>query len=124
VGAGGSLEASFALRGEVPAGAWRLVGDGIIVEAVDVTFDILWRRSERADLTVVSWQHHIDPLPGGEYLAQAFEDTATGAALDWRDGDLLVPRFTAASASSPQAYIPNGDGATAGGRIPFIELPR
>lgn len=108
----------------MPAGEWHLVADGIIIEAVDVTFELLWRRDGRADVEIASWNHHFDPIGGGAFEAQPFEDTAQGAAIDFEAGDLLVFRYSGESATSPTAYIPNGDGDLQGGRIPFIDLPQ
>jgi hypothetical protein len=52
-----------------------------------------------------------------------YEVTAIGAAVDVEDGDLLVLRYTGASASLPMAYVPNGDGPRTQGRFPSIDLP-
>lgn len=123
MGAGSSLEAAFSLRGPIAAGTWRLVGDGIILEPVDVTFEIIWRHGG-ADDVLATFEHHFDPLPNSAYVAQAFEDTAEVDAVDASSGDLLVLRYSGQSASLQMAYIPDGEGDHAGGRIPFIELPR
>jgi hypothetical protein len=71
----------------------------------------------------VSWQEDILPGPN---VSQAvpIELTATGAAVAVEDGDQLVFRYTGESGDLPMAYVPNGEGANTGGRIPFIELPR
>jgi len=122
VGAGGSQEAEFTLQGDVPAGEWHLVGDGIIVQSVDVRFEIVWRKAA-GDVTVASWDHHFDPLPNSSFDAQPFEVTAQGAALTGATGDQLILRYTGTNSSQPMAYIPNGDGELAHGRIPFIDLP-
>lgn len=106
----------------MPAGEWHFVGDGIILESVDVVFEVLWRHGG-SDTTIATWMHHFDPLPNNEYKAQAFEATADGAAIDAANGDLLVLRMSGESASNPMAYVPNGDGANAEGRIPFLDLP-
>jgi len=107
----------------VPAGTWHLIGDGIITESVDVHFEMLWRRTGVADVTVATWDHHFDPLGGGNFDAQAYEADATGTAIDFQAGDKLVFRYTGASLSNVNAYVPNGDGAVANGRIPSITLP-
>lgn len=122
MGAGGSLEAAYRLRGPIAAGTWRLVADGIITEPVDVRFQILWRAGS-VDTELAAFTHHFDPLPGGGYSAQAFEETAEVQAVAAAAGDQLIFRYAGESESLPMAYIPNGDGDLVGGRIPFIELP-
>lgn len=122
MGAGRSQEATFVLRGDLPGGQWTLVGDGIIIEPVDVSFDVFVRRGA-SELPVVSWDHHFDPRAGGSFDATPFEAAAAGLAIDQRDGDVLVLRYTGASAASMNAYIPNGDGARQNGRIPHLILP-
>ena len=128
MGAGSSHEAEFVLLDDVPAGSYQLVADGIIVESVDVTFELIWRRPSRvpADMVVATWQHHFDPLGGGNFDATPFEVSAQGAAIDYEPGmdDQLVWRYSGANSTTPMAYIPNGDGAVANGRIPHITLPR
>jgi len=125
VGAGRSQEAEYTLLDDVPAGRWRLVADGIIVFPVDVTFEIIHRQAAGGDVPIAMWQHHFDPLPMG-FEAQAYEVTADGPAIDQQPGDELIFRYTGTNTEPTQtmAYIPNGDGAEAGGRIPFIVLPR
>jgi hypothetical protein len=125
VGAGGSLEAAYSLGDPIPAGTWRLVADGIILEVVDVRFEILLRRGDGSeDIELASFEHHFEPLPGGAYEAQPYEATADVVAVEPAPGDQLIFRYSGESASMPMAYIPNGDGELTGGRIPFIELPR
>jgi hypothetical protein len=124
VGAGSSLEAAFALREPIAAGTWHLVADGIIIEPVDVRFQILWRHADgSSDTELAAFTHHFDPLDGGVYHAQAYEQTAEVDAVAALAGDGLVLRYTGDSESLGMAYVPNGDGDIAGGRIPFIELP-
>jgi len=97
------------------------VGDGIIVEPVDVRFEIIWRDSN-SDHRVALFDHHFDP-PSSGFDAVPYEDTTDGTAADASAGDQLILRITGGNSTSPSAYIPNGDGASANGRIPFIELP-
>lgn len=125
MGAGRSQEAEFTLLGDVPAGEWRLVADGIIVFPVDVTFEIIWRQAAGTDVPIAMWQHHFDPLPVG-FEAQPYEVTADGPMITQEPGDQLIFRYTGNNTEATQtmAYIPNGDGAIASGRIPFITLPR
>lgn len=124
MGTGGSREAAFDLVDSVPAGTYVLVADGIITAAVDVTFEIIWRRTDPpTDTVLASWQQHFEPLPDGRYDAQPLELTARASAIDYQPGDQLVFRYTGVNATVAMAYIPNGDGARANGRIPYLTLP-
>ncbi len=122
MGAGGSQDAPFALRAGVAAGTYHLVLDAVIVDSVDVTFDLIWRRGS-TDTILAEWPAHYDPLPGGNYDAQAFEYDETCPAITFKAGDQLVFRYTGANTTSSEAYIPNGDGSVTHGRIPNITLP-
>ncbi len=122
MGAGRSLEAEFTLLGDVPAGEWRLIADGIIIFPVDVRFEIIWRQAAGADVPIAMWDQHFDPRPQG-FDAQAYEVSAQGPAIDQQPGDQLIFRYTGTNATQPMAYIPNGDGELAMGRIPYIVLP-
>lgn len=104
------------------AGTYHVICDAIIIQSVDVTFDLIWRRGG-TDMSVATWQHHFEPLGGGVYHAQPYEVDEPGTAIDFQSGDELVFKFTGTS-TSLQAFIPNGDGATAMGRIPNITLPQ
>jgi hypothetical protein len=123
VGAGSSLEAVYRLQGPIPAGTWRLVADGIILEVVDVTFEIIWRSASGGDEVLAEFTQSFSPLPGGAYRAQAYEVTADVGAVPAEQGDQLVFRYSGEGSELPMAYIPNGDGEGLGGRIPFIDLP-
>ena len=122
MGPGGSQEAPFDLRASVHAGTYHVACDAIIIGSVDVTFTLIWRRGQ-ADTNLAQWTRHWDPLPGGVYDAQAYEIDMAGAAIDWQAGDQLVFRYAAANTTTPNAFIPNGDGFHANGRIPSITLP-
>jgi hypothetical protein len=122
VGPGGSQEAAFALKGSVGAGTYHLVLDSIIIKPVDVTFDLIWR-SGATDISLATWTQHFDPLPGASYDAQPFEFDEPCGAITFKAGDQLVFRYTGANTTSTEAYIPNGDGSHANGRIPNISLP-
>jgi hypothetical protein len=122
VGAGRSLEAAYPLASSIPAGAWTFVLDGIVLEAVDVRFELL-HRSGGGDTALASFDQHFDPLPGGGYRAQAFEREEDLPKVDAGDGDRLVLRFTGDGSDLMMAYIPNGDGELTGGRIPYLDLP-
>lgn len=122
MGPGGSQEAAYTLKAIEPAGTYHFVLDAVIVKPVDVTFDLLWRRGT-TDTPLASWTVHYDPLPSGNFDAQPFEYDEDCAAIPWQKGDELVFRYTGANTTSQEAYIPNGDGSHANGRIPHIELP-
>jgi hypothetical protein len=122
VGAGSSLEAAYALVEPIDAGTWRLVADGVVLDAVDVRFEILWR-ADAGDTRIAAWDHHFDPLPEQQFRAQAFDESADAPAVAAAAGDQLVFRYTGSGSTLSMAYIPNGDGESAGGRIPFIDLP-
>ncbi|MEO7734595.1 MAG: hypothetical protein ABIY55_26805 [Kofleriaceae bacterium] len=121
MGLGESQDAAFPLRADVPAGAYHVQCDSIITESVDVTFSLILRRGA-ADTTLVEWMQHWEPLASG-YTAQAYEVDEVAPAIRFQPGDQLVFRYAGASKNSPDAFIPNGDGAGAGGRIPSITLP-
>lgn len=122
MGAGRSQEAEYTLRGDLPAGEWKLAGDGIILEAVDVHFEVFVRRADTTEVPIVEWMHHFERLPMG-FDAQAFDATADGPAVTFIEGDQLILRYSGAGSVSTMAYQPNGDGALAHGRIPFLTLP-
>jgi hypothetical protein len=122
VGAGRSQEAGIELRDDLPAGSWTLVADGIILQSVDVLFEVVVRRAG-GDVPVVSWQHHFDPRSEG-FAAVPFEESATGPAVKRRAGDILLFRYTGNNATSMNAYVPNGDGPRQSGRFPNLTLPR
>lgn len=126
MGSGGSsqptsLDASFDLRASVPAGTYHVVCDAIITASVDTTFSLIWRRGT-TDTTVAQWMRHWDAVPGN-FDAQAYELDIAGTAIDFQPGDQLVFRYAASNTTGIHAFIPNGDGVNAHGRIPNITLP-
>lgn len=123
MGAGGSQEAEFLLLDDIPAGTWTLVADGIIVYPVDVEFELIYRRAS-GDTAIGTWNTHFDPLPDG-FDAQPYEVTVTAPAFSFTEGDQLIFRYTGTNTqpNQPMAYVPNGDGIRANGRIPYIDLP-
>jgi hypothetical protein len=125
VGAGSPLEAAARLAGPIPAGRWHLIGDGIVVDPTDITYEMVWRGGA-GDVVLASVVHHFDPPPAGpdRYKAVRFETDVEGVAAEAASDDQLVFRFKATPAASPQPFIPNGDGFVANGRIPSIALPR
>lgn len=122
MGPGGSQEAAYDLRAAVHAGTYHVECDAIIIGPVDVTFTLIWRR-DQTDTNLAQWTRHWDPLPGGGYDAQAYEVNEATPAIDYQAGDQLVFRYAASNTTTPNAFIPNGDGARANGRIPSITLP-
>ena len=122
MGTGSPQEAEFTLLADVPAGEWLLVADGIITRPVDVTFELIWRRRDAGDVAIATFQHHFDPLPSG-FSAQPFEARMAGQALTDAAGDQLIFRSRGANTDTTMAYIPNGDGFRAMGRIPYVDLP-
>ncbi len=125
MGAGRSLEAAYRLAGRIPGGTWTFVLDGICLDAVDVHVELLLRAGpgDGDERELAALDHHFDPLPGGEYRAQAFEEDAGLDAVEAASGDRLVLRFTGDESDLMMAYIPNGDGDLTGGRIPYLDLP-
>ena len=122
MGAGRSLEAAYSLSGPIQAGPWVLVSDAIVTESVEVTIEILLR-SGAGDEVLVSFEEQLEPLPDDEYAAQPYEQAFELPRVDAEAGDQLVLRYTGAGSVDMMAYIPNGDGANTGGRIPYLDLP-
>lgn len=110
----------------MPAGEWRLVCDGVIIDPVDVTFEILWRHEDGSEDTLLaSWEQHFDPIGGGVFDAQPCELTAeTDVRIDFEPGDQLIYRYSGEGTEVPMAYIPASEGVNVAGRIPHIDLPR
>lgn len=123
MGAGGSLEAAYDLKASVPAGAYHCIIDAIIIRPVDVTFDLIWRRGT-TDTVLATWDAHFDPLPGASFDAQAYELDVDAPAIDFEPGDQFVFRYSATNTTETNAWIPNGDGTLANGRIPNFTLPK
>jgi len=122
VGPGGSQEASFDLRAGVHAGMYHVICDAVIIGPVDSAFTLIWRRGQ-TDTTLAQWVQHWEPLPGGAFDAQPYEVDMAAPAIDWQAGDQLVFRYAAMNTTTPEAFIPNGDGQLSHGRIPSIALP-
>lgn len=123
MGPGGSQEAEWSLTADVPAGTYRLVCDAIIIRAIDVTFDLVWRH-EGGDTMLATVDQHFEPAPGGALGAQACDLDLEAPAIDFTPGDQLIFRYSGANSTSMNGFVPNGDGPTAGGRIPNIRLPQ
>lgn len=124
MGPGGShLDAAFALRAVVPAGAYHVECDAVITASIDVAFTLIWRRGA-TDTMLAQWMKHWDPLVGS-FDAQAYEVDMAAPAVDYQPGDQLVFRYAGngAPGTLSEAFIPNGDGRNSNGRIPAITLP-
>jgi hypothetical protein len=124
VGSGGSLDAEYELRADVPAGAYHVICDNIIIQPVDVAFALVHRRGGADLAELASWTQHFEPLGGGNYRAQAYELDVAAPALRFKRGDQLVFRYTGLASTGMMTFIPNGDGRLTGGRIPSLTLPR
>lgn len=99
-----------------------------MLNAADVTFDVLWRDASGTDHAIASATHHFDPQPSG-FDAVPFETDVAGVKADARGNDRLVLRFTATPSTPPVTaneiyYVPNSDGANAMGKIPSLTLPK
>jgi hypothetical protein len=123
VGPGRSQEAPYDLKASVPAGAYHVVYDGIIIAPVDVTFDLIHRRGSN-DTLLATWTQHFEPNAGGGFMAQPFEMDVDAPAIDFAGGDQLVYRYTGAASTVNMAYIPVGFPESEGGRQTNITLPR
>jgi hypothetical protein len=123
VGSGGSQDAEYKLKADVPAGAYRVICDHIIIASVDVVFELIHRRGG-ADVQLATWTEHFEPIGGGVFRAQPYERDVEAPAIDFESGDELVFRYTGTGSTAMMGFIPNGDGHITGGRIPHIMLPR
>ena len=122
MGAGSSQEAPYDLKASVKAGTYRFVLDCIVITSVDTTFELMHRRGSD-DTVLVTWSQHFDPLPEG-FDAQTYELDQQAPAIDFTPGDQLVFRYSGSNTTTAMAFIPNGDGELAEGRIPNITFPR
>jgi hypothetical protein len=136
VGVGDSLEAAYALRGPVPAGVFRLVGDGILagegVTFMDVRFDVLHRpmAGGGGEALLVRFENRFVRDLSARFRAVRYERAAEGPGTSMStptpaggSPGLLVLRVTALDGSVGGSFILNGDGDRAGGRIPRLDLP-
>jgi hypothetical protein len=100
------------------------VCDGVIIDPVDTTFELIWRTAGGADTVLATWTEHFDPIGGGVFDAQPCQLSAEAIAIDFAPGDQLVYRYTGEGTALNMAYIPAGDGELVNGRIPYIDLPQ
>jgi|KBSSwiStaDraftv2_1062776.scaffolds.fasta_scaffold176523_3 hypothetical protein len=73
-------------------------------------------------MVIASVTHTFPPAStsGNPYASVAFESFVDGLAAPASPGDEIILKFSTISGSS---YIPNGDGAIAGARVPNLTLP-
>jgi hypothetical protein len=119
------MDAAFALRASVPAGTYHIVCDSVITAPIDMTFSLIWRHGA-VDTVLAQWSKHWEKaVPAGNYDAQPYEVDMTAPAIDHVAGDQLVFRYAGngPAGTLAEAYIPDGDGVHANGRIPSITLP-
>jgi hypothetical protein len=95
--------------------------DCIVTASVDVKFELMTRQGGDS-VVLASWSKHFDPSATG-YDAQAYEVDKSAAAIELVAGKQLVLRYSTAATAKADAWIPNGDGKLAHGRIPNITLP-
>jgi hypothetical protein len=105
----------------VPSGAYHFVLDCIVIAPVDVKFELMARHGTDT-VVLATWTKHFDPLSTG-YDAQPYEVDKQADAIEYAAGDELVFRYVASNTTKAEAWIPNGDGELAHGRIPSIRLP-
>jgi hypothetical protein len=113
------------MTGPIKAGSWHLVGDGIVLYPVDITFAVLWRDAA-GEHPIASFTHHFDP-PSAGFDAVQYEDDAIGVAAKAKPNDTLILRMTAADGGQPadtMLWIPNGDAEKTKGRDPSLTLPK
>ena len=105
----------------MPAGTYHFVLDCIVTSSADITFE-LFARHDGNDRGLARWAKRFDPA-SNIANAQAYDVEKQADAIEWTAGDQLVLRYTAEGSTDAEAWIPNGDGTLARGRIPSIALP-
>ena len=130
-----TLEAAYTLYGPIPAGRWRLIGDGILTGAgvtnITVQFEVRLRPraavTDTQDKVLVSAQNTFQRDLQDPFAPVLFETAVDGLAADAVAGDRLIWRIHALRGDSGAMYIPNGDGDRRGqfpgARIPRLDLP-
>ena len=130
MGAGSApFEAPYDLPAPIEAGTWHIVADGIVWADCDVTFDLLLRHAAGGeDTTIVTFTHHYvahrrddGTIEVGK--AVPYVESKSAARVDMQPGDHLIWRHQVSGSTAIIAGAPNGDGPTAEGRFPFIDLP-
>jgi hypothetical protein len=113
------------MKAPIAAGTWKIVGDGIALSSADLKFSVLWRKAgTQTDQVMLTFEHHFDPDASHPFDAVAFDGTATGAAFG-SPGDLLQLEIevTDSHPAGTSQWIPNGDGSSAQGRLPYLTTP-
>ncbi|HVK72004.1 MAG TPA: hypothetical protein VM734_01735 [Kofleriaceae bacterium] len=93
---------------------------------IDMRFEVLWRKAAGGDdVPIVSWEHHFEPNADNPNRAQSHDFRGDGARVGPNaTGDQLIFRYTGLTQGTiPMAWIPNGEGERAMGRIPYLALP-
>ena len=128
MGVGDSLDASFVLRGPLGTGTAALVGDGVLtgdaVTEMTVKWELFLRGPDDATKPVLlaTWNAMYARNPDARFDAVKYEDARLipgGGAF----GDRLTLHMTPTGGGPNAFFLPNGDGATAKGRIPRLDLP-
>lgn len=130
----GYLEATYPLRGDVPQGAWGMVGDGIVfgtgAARITVRFEVRRRPAgglpgdDSRDLLLASAQHTFVRDTTQPFSAVPFSATVPGLGARFVSDDLLVYRFVLVSGDTGALYVLNGDGQKTSGQIPHLDLPK
>ena len=110
------------------------MGDGILTGAgaseAWVRFDVLWRPASAADggssdeHPLCSFTNRFLRNPAGPFLAVPYAADATAPGAETVLGDQLLLRMTLLSGSPGVFFAPTGDGASAQGAIPHLDLAR
>ncbi|MSP59813.1 MAG: hypothetical protein EXR72_05630 [Myxococcales bacterium] len=128
MGVGHPLELTYPLPGPLPAGAYHLFADGVIVGRPTARFEILWRRAGAADTPIVAFTHAyvLPSTDAGTPSSGAlqYDAIADGAPIAARSGDQLAFKVTVASANVDDEYIPISEHpSTPTARMLHIEIP-
>jgi hypothetical protein len=98
-----------------------VIADGVVTSAVDVQFDLIWRRGS-TDMPLASWMQHF-PAPVGVNFYVPYEVDEDAPAIDFEAGDQLIYRYTGTNGNNADAYEPNGDN-NGTGRDTQLTLPK
>lgn len=128
MGVGDSLEAAFGLSGPIPAGTWGLSLDGLVAGPsatfMVVRFELLLRPMTGADVVFLRLEHRYPRDPLNRFGAVRLRTSTPAPEVRASQGDRLVLRATGLDGEAGSSFIYNGDGASTGGEIPRLDLPR
>lgn len=128
MGVGDSLDATYVLKGALETGAATLVGDGLLtgdgVTEIGVRWELFLRGADDTTPPVLlaTWEHTYVRDPVARFDAVKYEE-AKQIAGGGVAGNRLTLRITPTTGGPNAFFLPNGDGATAKGRIPHLDLP-